>query len=226
MHMRPRRVSRLLSAMLSVLAVGMVGAGLAWACTPDGTQDEPPAPPGPAADSGVDPTPPASRNVTSGAQQSPATAVDPAAQTGPTGSGSPTVSDGPTQALGSDSAASRRSGTVTQPAGTGSAGDTSAGSASRAAGRADAAVRTGSGGRSTTSPRGSSPSERSIASDPRSRFLASPTVATSSAPEAGPGGQLGLGLALSGLGLLSLCGVLLVGVSRRRRPAAARSPRS
>lgn len=234
------RFSRSFPLLLGVLAVGLVGASIAWACTPSGWGFDDPVPrpenstPPPLAE------PPSSPSAPSAAPQPtqvPAAAepiaTTPAERAAP-GSSTPTPAVGrrAPAATKAPSGVGRegRSGGVYTP-GAGSS-QPRPNAAPGVKGRSDATVagdprpsRTARGSRAERGDRGHTStraaSERSATADLTGAFAplggpATPGVAPVSTPSSGPEGQLALGLALLGLGLVSLLGAFALPKARRR----------
>ncbi len=249
--MRPR----LAAVILSVLGAGLLSASVAWACSPTNWGWTPPTPPasGQGPSSNQPPPPPgqASQAATS-AQSSQAAPPSVSRTSGLTKSQQPAQAP-PAQAPSRQSAQtpSRRSTSAPANAQGNAQGGVSTQGPARArsfageprsqaaasgvsAGHASSPARAGGArnGHAPSASRGASAQAQGGTGDLWSAYSShkssslTPSVSEAATPAAGPGSQLGVGMALLGLGAVGLFGGVAFAAARRRRALARSSSRS
>ncbi len=240
---RSRRLTA--GVVLCVLAAGLTGASLAWACTPTNWGwAAPEAPPAGQPSSSPAPSPQSapspqaespSVSAPSGVTQ-PGNPQSDGPANSPSGSGNGPPSAPSKQPAGSPGAQPGQGSANAQSVGTESVGSRSgsqatASSAGSASARASGARGDGTpaASRSSAKARSSSPSAaKGGTSELWSAYGSgkgsslTPGVSNAATPAAGPGSQLGLGMALLGLGAAGLLGGLAFAGARRRRATTQR----
>jgi hypothetical protein len=239
MNLGIRRLSS--AAILSVLCACTVGASLAWACAPSswgwsapatpestpgagsgapsgspGSQSAPSATLAPAEATPAEPPQSQSRQPTQSPARTPARAPSRGPSSAPQSRGFAPQGTPGTQARG-DQGSGAVAGTPSRSADAGSAGVTRSGEAKKAKKSKKRAV---ASDRSSVAPQAAIDADAWSGAGGLSLM---PSASDPAGPASSAGGQLGLGIALAGLGLVGLFGALALAGARRRRAPARRS---